>query len=86
MAHGVHGTVVVLDNRRMAAISGLQLDQYRRDFATHDEVAVDYAPMTQYAKGVLKTNLRRLDTANKVRFIGRSVKRRVQALFRGKKD
>ena len=48
------------------------------------EVLVDYSPMTQYAKGVLKTNLRRLDTANKVRFIGRSVKRRVQALFKSK--
>ena len=49
------------------------------------EVLVDYTPMTQYAKGVLKTNLRRLDTANKVRFVARSVKRRVQAVFKGKR-
>jgi 3D-(3,5/4)-trihydroxycyclohexane-1,2-dione acylhydrolase (decyclizing) len=52
VAHGVHGTIVVLDNRRMAAISGLQLDQYAHHFATHDEVAVDYAAMAGAVDGV----------------------------------
>ncbi|MCL4233287.1 MAG: thiamine pyrophosphate-binding protein [Deltaproteobacteria bacterium] len=40
--HGARGCVVVLDNRRMAAISGLQWAQYGHDHATHDRVAVDY--------------------------------------------
>ncbi|MCC6157728.1 MAG: thiamine pyrophosphate-binding protein [Deltaproteobacteria bacterium] len=40
--HGARGCVVVLDNRRMAAISGLQWAQYGHDHATNDRVAVDY--------------------------------------------
>jgi 3D-(3,5/4)-trihydroxycyclohexane-1,2-dione acylhydrolase (decyclizing) len=52
VVHGVRGTVVVLDNRRMAAISGLQLDQYQHDFATNDEVTVDYAAMARAVEGV----------------------------------
>jgi 3D-(3,5/4)-trihydroxycyclohexane-1,2-dione acylhydrolase (decyclizing) len=50
--HGVRGAVVVLDNRRMAAISGLQVDQYGRDFATNDRVAVDYVALARAVKGV----------------------------------
>jgi hypothetical protein len=41
--------VVVFDNRRMAAISGLQHAQYGIDFRTHDSVAVDYV---QFANSV----------------------------------
>jgi 3D-(3,5/4)-trihydroxycyclohexane-1,2-dione acylhydrolase (decyclizing) len=51
--HGVRGAVVVLDNRRMAAISSLQIDQYGQDFATHDGVAVDYAALAGAVRGVL---------------------------------
>jgi 3D-(3,5/4)-trihydroxycyclohexane-1,2-dione acylhydrolase (decyclizing) len=50
--HGVHGTIVVLDNRRMAAISGLQIDQYGRDFATNDRVPVDYVALARAVGGV----------------------------------
>jgi 3D-(3,5/4)-trihydroxycyclohexane-1,2-dione acylhydrolase (decyclizing) len=52
IAHGVRGAVVVLDNRRMAAISSLQIDQYGRDFATSDEVAVDFVAMASAIRGV----------------------------------
>jgi 3D-(3,5/4)-trihydroxycyclohexane-1,2-dione acylhydrolase (decyclizing) len=52
VAHGVRGVVVVLDNRRMAAISSLQIDQYGRDFATNDSVAVDYAALAGAVRGV----------------------------------
>jgi 3D-(3,5/4)-trihydroxycyclohexane-1,2-dione acylhydrolase (decyclizing) len=52
IAHRVRGAVVVLDNRRMAAISSLQIDQYGRDFATHDQVAVDYAALAGAVRGV----------------------------------
>jgi 3D-(3,5/4)-trihydroxycyclohexane-1,2-dione acylhydrolase (decyclizing) len=52
VAHGVRGAVVVLDNRRMAAISGLQTDQYGHDFATCDAVAVDYVALVGAVRGV----------------------------------
>lgn len=40
--HGARGCILLLDNRRMAAISGLQRDQYGYDHATNDSVKVDY--------------------------------------------
>ncbi len=52
IAHGVRGAVVVLDNRRMAAISSLQIDQYGQDFATCDSVAVDYVALAGAIRGV----------------------------------
>lgn len=52
IAHRVRGAVVVLDNRRMAAISSLQIDQYGQDFATHDSVAVDYVALAGAIGGV----------------------------------
>jgi len=51
--HRVRGMIVVFDNRRMAAISGLQLAQYGRDYRTSDSVAVDYAAMARAVRGVL---------------------------------
>ncbi len=50
--HGAKGCVVVFDNRRMAAISGLQNAQFGVDYATNDEVAVDYAAMARSVQGV----------------------------------
>ncbi len=52
IAHGVRGAVVVFDNRRMAAISSLQIDQYSQDFATNDDVAVDYVALAGAVHGV----------------------------------
>jgi 3D-(3,5/4)-trihydroxycyclohexane-1,2-dione acylhydrolase (decyclizing) len=52
VAHGVRGAIVVLDNRRMGAISGLQVDQFGGDFATNDAVAVDYAALGRSVRGV----------------------------------
>jgi 3D-(3,5/4)-trihydroxycyclohexane-1,2-dione acylhydrolase (decyclizing) len=46
------GCIVLLDNRRMGAISSLQLNQYKIDFATRDLVAVDYVAMANSVKGV----------------------------------
>jgi 3D-(3,5/4)-trihydroxycyclohexane-1,2-dione acylhydrolase (decyclizing) len=45
--------IVVFDNRRMAAISGLQLAQYGKEYRTSDSVAVDYAAMANAVRGVL---------------------------------
>lgn len=50
--HGARGLVVIFDNRRMAAISGLQLAQYGVDFRTHDSVAVDYVQLAASVRGV----------------------------------
>ncbi len=50
--HGAHGCILVFDNRRMAAISGLQTAQYGVDFATHDLVEVDYYAWARAIKGV----------------------------------
>jgi 3D-(3,5/4)-trihydroxycyclohexane-1,2-dione acylhydrolase (decyclizing) len=51
--HGVRGMIVVFDNRRMAAITGLQLAQYNAEFRTNDKVAVDYVQLAASVAGVL---------------------------------
>jgi 3D-(3,5/4)-trihydroxycyclohexane-1,2-dione acylhydrolase (decyclizing) len=51
--HGARGCILLLDNRRMAAISGLQLVQYNNEFATSDSVEVDYVALGAAVKGVL---------------------------------
>jgi 3D-(3,5/4)-trihydroxycyclohexane-1,2-dione acylhydrolase (decyclizing) len=51
--HGVRGMVVIFDNRRMAAITGLQLAQYKEEFRTNDRVAVDYRALAAAIPGVL---------------------------------
>jgi len=51
--HGVRGMIVIFDNRRMAAITGLQLAQYNREFKTNDSVAVDYVQLAASVSGVL---------------------------------
>ncbi len=50
--HGARGVLVVLDNRRMGAISGLQDAQYGAIYATGDTVAVDYVAWARSIKGV----------------------------------
>jgi 3D-(3,5/4)-trihydroxycyclohexane-1,2-dione acylhydrolase (decyclizing) len=44
--------IVIFDNRRMAAISGLQQAQYGVDFRTNDAVAVDYVQLSASVAGV----------------------------------
>jgi 3D-(3,5/4)-trihydroxycyclohexane-1,2-dione acylhydrolase (decyclizing) len=51
--HGARGCILLLDNRRMAAISGLQFAQYGNEFATSDSVDVDYVALAASVKGVL---------------------------------
>jgi 3D-(3,5/4)-trihydroxycyclohexane-1,2-dione acylhydrolase (decyclizing) len=50
--HGARGCILVLDNRRMGAISGLQNDQYQAIYATADRVAVDYVAWAGSIQGV----------------------------------
>lgn len=51
--HGVRGMLVIFDNRRMAAITSLQLAQYGEQFRTNDGVAVDYVMMAQAVSGIM---------------------------------
>ena len=50
--HGARGCILLLDNRRMGAISGLQLAQYGVDRATNDSVVVDYLAWARSVQGV----------------------------------
>jgi 3D-(3,5/4)-trihydroxycyclohexane-1,2-dione acylhydrolase (decyclizing) len=50
--HHAQGCILILDNRRMSAISALQIDQYGVDFATNDSVKVDYVAMAKSIEGV----------------------------------
>ncbi len=50
--HGATGMIVLFDNRRMAAITGLQEAQYEHEFRTNDGVAVDYVAMASAVEGV----------------------------------
>ncbi len=50
--HGVKGMIVLFDNRRMAAITGLQHAQYGEEFRTNDKVAVDYVQLASSVAGV----------------------------------
>ncbi len=50
--HGAKGTILLLDNRRMSAISGLQEAQYGFEFKTHDGIAVDYLRLASAVPGV----------------------------------
>ncbi|MGC1623741.1 MAG: thiamine pyrophosphate-dependent enzyme, partial [Pseudolabrys sp.] len=51
--HRAQGMIVIFDNRRMAAITGLQLAQYKTEFRTNDHVAVDYQKLASSVSGVL---------------------------------
>jgi 3D-(3,5/4)-trihydroxycyclohexane-1,2-dione acylhydrolase (decyclizing) len=50
--HGARGCILLLDNGRMAAISGLQNDQYQREFATANRLQVDYLAWARAIPGV----------------------------------
>jgi 3D-(3,5/4)-trihydroxycyclohexane-1,2-dione acylhydrolase (decyclizing) len=50
--HGARGCLLLLDNRRMGAISGLQQAQYGADFATSDSVPVNYLSWAGAIAGV----------------------------------
>jgi 3D-(3,5/4)-trihydroxycyclohexane-1,2-dione acylhydrolase (decyclizing) len=52
VTHGARGCILVLDNRRMGAISALQSAQYGADYATSDGVAVDYLGWARSVPGV----------------------------------
>lgn len=51
--HGARGCVVLLDNRRMGAISSLQMAQYGKAYRTSDcSVQVDYLALARAIQGV----------------------------------
>ncbi len=50
--HGVRGCILLLDNRRMGAISALQTAQHGADYATGDCLAIDYIAWAKSIPGV----------------------------------
>ena len=51
--HGARGCILLLDNNRMAAISGLQTAQYEQEFATWNSNPIDYLKWAESEPGVL---------------------------------
>ncbi len=51
--HGAQGCILLLDNGRMGAITGLQIDQYGQEFATANTIQVDYLSWAKSIPGVL---------------------------------
>jgi 3D-(3,5/4)-trihydroxycyclohexane-1,2-dione acylhydrolase (decyclizing) len=54
--HGAQGCILLLDNGRMGAITGLQMDQYGQEFATANSIQVDYLSWAKSVPGVLALN------------------------------
>ncbi len=52
IVHGVRGMIVVFDNRRMAAISSLQVAQYGPAFATGDTLEIDFVRLATSVPGI----------------------------------
>lgn len=51
--HGATGCILLLDNGRMGAITGLQQDQYKTGFATWNTLRIDYLDWARAVPGVL---------------------------------
>ena len=54
--HGAKGCILLLDNGRMGAISGLQNDQYGQSFATWNTIQINYLAWAQAIPGLLALN------------------------------
>jgi 3D-(3,5/4)-trihydroxycyclohexane-1,2-dione acylhydrolase (decyclizing) len=50
--HRVRGTILILDNRAMAAVGALQEAQYGGEFRCRDSVAIDYVRLASAVSGV----------------------------------
>ena len=53
VVHGARGAIVVLDNRRMGAISALQEAQYGKAYATFDDAEIDFVRLANSVEGVV---------------------------------
>ena len=51
--HGAKGCILLFDNRRMGAITGLQYAQFGKEYATGDAVKVDYVNWAASIEGVV---------------------------------
>ncbi len=51
--HGAQGCILLLDNGRMGAITGLQMDQYGQEIATANNIHVDYLSWAKSVPGIL---------------------------------
>ncbi|MCB0652801.1 MAG: thiamine pyrophosphate-binding protein [Saprospiraceae bacterium] len=81
----VEGVAIATGARYLAMNNDNEIDEVikkAKQLATENvpvivDVKIDYTQKTMLTKGVVKTNLRRFPLAEKIRFIGRAVKRNV---------
>jgi acetolactate synthase-1/2/3 large subunit len=74
--------VLIDDNAAIARGINSALHTMSAGKAVLVDVRIDYSKKTRFTKGTLKTNLKRFDTKNKLRIVGRALTRK---LF-GRKD
>ena len=71
------GYVSIADNQdiKTGIEAALLMAERRRPVIV--EVRVDYSKKTRFTEGAIKTNVDRLDWPNKVRIVGRAIKRKI---------
>lgn len=75
MASGSH-FLELKENSKIEPVIQEALDISRKGQAVLVDVKIDYSKKTQFTKGIVKTNLSRFPLRDKLRFIGRALKRR----------
>ena len=77
VAFGVAGLLPIL-----AMLAQVRAEHLAADRPVVVDVRIDYSRKTQFTKGAVKTNLKRFDTRNKLRIVGRALWRKFSS--RGK--
>jgi acetolactate synthase-1/2/3 large subunit len=69
--------VLIDDNAAIGRGINAALDAMSSGKAVLVDVRIDYSKKTRFTKGTLKTNLKRFDTRNKLRIVGRALTRKL---------
>ncbi|MBI4412643.1 MAG: thiamine pyrophosphate-binding protein, partial [Deltaproteobacteria bacterium] len=78
IAEAVGATYLPIENNhQIAPVLRHALEESEQNLPVIVDVKIDYSQKTQFAKGVIKTNLNRLPFKDRMRFIARAVGRRV---------
>ena len=78
IAEAVGATYLHIDNNHQAApVLRHALEESEQHMPVLVDVNIDYSLKTQFAKGVIKTNLNRFPLKDRIRFIARAVGRRI---------
>lgn len=78
IAEAVGATYLQIDNNhQIAPVLRHAMEESEQNLPVIVDVNIDYSQKTQFAKGVIKTNLGRLPFKDRMRFIARAVGRRI---------